>query len=257
MMHDVSLWAFVFLFFVAIVGGMIDAVAGGGGILTLPSLLLTGLPPLTALGTNRFQGCIGEAVASAHFFRSGKIKFATLLPCLIMSMIGASLGTIVVQHVNMVWLRKIIPVLILFIILYSIFSGKLFNKEKRYTLPLYVFAILFGLLIGFYNGFFGPGTGSFWVLAFFLFLGQTLQFSTIYAKPVNFVGNVASFSWFVSQGHVAIVVAIVMGLGQIVGASIGANMVLKQGAKIIKPIFITVVVLMTVELLLKETHSIF
>lgn len=226
--------------------------AGGGGIVTLPVMLSVGIPPLSALGTNRMQGAIGELVATRHFIRSGELDWRILLPVGLFALIGASCGTITVQLVHVAVLRKVIPILLLAAVVYSIFSGRLFIEQTKPRLSVLAFALLCGLCLGFYNGFFGPGVGSFWVVAFLFFMAMDLRRASMHAKPVNLVGNIVSFSWFASQGHVYYVAALALGAGQVVGASIGARLVIYKGAKFIKPVFITVVILIVVQLILKE-----
>ena len=240
------------LFFVAFFAGAVDTVAGGGGLLTLPALLMAGLPPATALGTNRLQSCIGEFTATLHFLFSKQLGFYLLMLCVIFALIGASIGTISVQHISADHLRRWLPVCLLVVLAYSLFSGDIFKIKKRWFLSARFFAPLFGLTIGFYNGFFGPGTGSFWIIAFFLFAGLPLRESSMHAKPVNLAGNMASFCWFFHSGNIAFFIALVMAAGQIFGSSLGARLVIHKGAKIIKPIFVAVVLLMIVELLIRE-----
>lgn len=241
----------VVLFFVAIIAGFVDTVAGGGGIVTLPALLFFNVPPIFALSTNRFQGLVGELTASYYFSRKGGLKLSAVWPVMISAGVGSAVGTVLVQSLSNDFLQKIIPLLLLIVLSYSILSGRLFKSNAGRMLNPRTFALIFGLGIGFYNGFFGPGTGSFWVLAFFLFQGMSLQVATVHAKPANMAGNIVSFLFFLSAGHFLPVLALSMALGQFVGANIGARMVVFKGLSIIRPVLTIVVLLMTLELLLR------
>lgn len=228
--------------------GLVDAVAGGGGLIALPVLLSSGMPPLTALGTNRLQSCAGEMIAMGHFLQSGKLKLRSVLSCLLFVIIGSSIGTIAVQAIHNATLTKIIPFLLLLLILYSVLSRRLFVQQETPRLSPLWFAAIFGIFIGAYNGFFGPGTGAIWTTCFIFFLALDAQQAVMRTKPVNIAGNIASVFWFVLQGHVMYSVALTMALGQIFGASIGARLVLTRGTKLIRIVFIIVVILMTVNL---------
>ncbi|OGT52511.1 MAG: hypothetical protein A3F17_05695 [Gammaproteobacteria bacterium RIFCSPHIGHO2_12_FULL_41_15] len=250
-MIHLSFIYYCLLFFTAICAGLVDSISGGGGLVSLPVLLGIGLPPATALGTNRLQGGIGELVATLHYLKSGELALRPLFLPIFFVVIGSSVGTILIQKIPADTLRQWLPVLLLCVLVYLSFSGKLFRVvDKRRMHPSW-FAVLFGLSIGFYNGFFGPGTGSFWVVVFILFMGMTARIATMAAKPINFCGNMASLFWFWQQLHVDWVAGAVMAVGQFIGASIGSRLVIHRGDKIVRPIFLLVVALMCVELLYK------
>lgn len=235
------------LAFTGIAGGLVDSIAGGGGIVTLPVLLAVGLSPISALGTNRMQGAIGELVATRQFIKSGQLQYHILLSVALFTMIGASVGTITVQLIHIVMLKKLIPLLLLLVVVYSLFSGRLLVQRNKPRCSVQVFALLCGLGLGFYNGFFGPGVGSLWITAFLCFLAMDLRLASMHAKPVNLVGNLVSLAWFASQGHVVYTAALALGAGQIIGASVGARLVIHRGAKFIKPVFIAVVVVIILQ----------
>lgn len=235
--------------------GLLDAIAGGGGLIGLPVLLSSGMPPLVALGTNRLQSTAGETIAMIHFLRSGKLKLQSLAWCFLFVILGASIGTIAVQTIHNDVLTKIIPFILLLLILYSVFSRRLFVQQEKPKLSSLWFAAIFGTIIGAYNGSFGPGTGAIWTSCFILFLALDAQQAIMRSKPVNIAGNLVSVFWFVLQGNVMYSVALTMSLGQILGASIGARLVLTRGKKFIQVAFVIVVILMTLNLGLKAFSS--
>jgi len=228
--------------------GLIDAIAGGGGLVALPVLLSTGVPPLSALGTNRLQSAVGEIVAMTHFLRSGQLKLKTVAWILFFVVIGSSIGTISVQTLHNQFLDKLIPFLLLALILYSLLSKRLFIQQEKPKLSPLWFAGIFGVAIGAYNGFLGPGTGAIWTSCFVFFLALDAQQAVMRTKPVNIMGNLISVFWFVLQDHVIYSIALAMAIGQILGASIGARLVLSRGSRFVQIAFFVVVILMTVNL---------
>lgn len=230
---------------------MIDTLAGGGGLIAVPALLNFNLPPAQMLGTNKFQAVFGEFNASLHFFRRKKFDLRELGFGLAMLMLGSTLGAIVVQIVHPHVLQKLIPFLLLAILIYTILSPRPAAEARPPKLSPRWFYILLGLPIGFYNGFFGPGTGSFLIVSVMIFLGCDIVKSTIISKPLNFVANFVALLWFIFGGSVNYAVGSAMALGQVIGSNLGARLVIYRGNKIIKPIYVTVVAIMTIDLFIK------
>ncbi len=251
-MHAIFIIEFFLLFFTAIGAGIIDTIAGGGGLITLPALLLTGLPPAFALGTNRLQAVIGEFNASLRFIRHGNIQLRIILPGLIYAMIGAIFGAIAIHYTHPGILNKLIPFLTLAVLIYIVFSERLLKISEKFLISPKIFYCFSGLIIGFYNGFFGPGTGSFWIFALMFFLGFNIKQATLYGKPLNFAGNFASVFYFIFAGLISYKFVLAMGIGQLIGTYIGSNLVINKGDGLIRPVFITVVLILTVSLFVKS-----
>ncbi|MDH1321590.1 TSUP family transporter [Enterobacter bugandensis] len=240
----------VILFFVSIFAGFIDAVAGGGGLISTPAMLILGLPPVIALGTNRLQSSIGELTPILIYKNNGKINTEYLTKGIISVSLGAVLGSYFVSSIPNDALYILLPILMVVILIYTIFSKKIRdNKESRSVVSMPVFMTGMGLLLGFYNGFFGPGTGSLWVISFISLVGYTIKNASINAKPLNFSSNIISLMCFIYMGQVNFVVGIVMALGQIIGSSLGSHTVLKNGDKIVRPVFILVTSIMTLKMI--------
>lgn len=253
-MHDVSFMTLFLLGVIAIFAGIVDTLAGGGGLITVPALLSVGIPPVIALGTNRLQGCIGELNATLYFMRYGVIDFWEIRYGLFFTIIGSSVGTFLIQIIRAGVLQETLPFLLLGLLIYVVISPKPSNVsfESQSRLPTNLFYTIFGLLIGFYNGFLGPATGSFWAVAFMYFLFFDIKNATMHAKPLNFIGNVASLAWFILAGKVFYSVAASMALGQIIGSNLGSRLVIKKGNKLIRPLFIIVVTIMIIDVFLKN-----
>lgn len=242
----------ILLFLAAFIAGLIDSIAGGGGLITLPALLSAGLPPQMALGTNKLQGSFGSGSAMLHFVRAGQVRFRDCLAGIIWTAVGALLGAWAVHLLNPDLLRLLIPWLLGAIALYTLFSPRLGREDIHSRWPAQPFYIVFGLGIGFYDGFLGPGTGSFWVMAFMLLLGYSMVRATAHTKVMNFTSNVVALSFFLAAGQVHLLEGVIMGAGQFLGARIGARLVIRKGAPFIRPIFITMVLLMLVKLILQN-----
>jgi uncharacterized protein len=236
------------LFLTGAVAGLIDTIAGGGGLITIPVLLGIGLPPQFALGTNKLQATFGSASAMTHFVRAGTVDLRKARAGVIWTAIGAILGAYTVQQIDPGFLKRCIPYLLLVILCYTIFSPKLGAVETHPRLSRGVFFAFFGLLLGFYDGFLGPGTGSFWVIALMLGLGFDMRKGTGYTKVFNFVSNIVSLVVFIAGGHVLFWAGLVMGAGQALGARVGARLVIKKGTRFIRPVFISSVLAVTAKL---------
>lgn len=244
-----SIFLFPLLFITGLAAGLVDSIAGGGGLITLPVLLGIGMPPHYALGTNKFQSSFGSFTASYYYVTKGGIDLQDAKLGIIYTFIGAAAGALAVQFVSGKILNYIIPFLLLGIIIYSFLTPKLGEVDRKPKFSQNNFYLIFGLLLGFYDGFFGPGTGTFWAIAFVAGLGFNLGKSTGYTKIMNFTSNIASFSLFIFGGKVIYLAGFSMAAGQIIGSKIGAGLVIKRGAKFIRPIFITVVILTTLKLI--------
>ncbi|MCW1913511.1 TSUP family transporter [Luteolibacter sp. GHJ8] len=230
-------------------GGFIDAVAGGGGLITVPALLATGMPPQVALGTNKLQASFGTTMAVWRYARAGLMKTPGLKLAVVISFLASMGGAYAVSILSKDLLKQLIPWLLAAVAVYTALNRKFGVKTGEQRMKPVVFAIIFGVAIGFYDGFFGPGTGSFWTLAVVALLGLELKGATGYTKAVNLASNLGSLVIFLPNGSVHFIAAGAMIIGQLLGARMGAGMVIRKGAGFIRPVFLTVVFAMTVKLL--------
>lgn len=253
---EFELWQLAVLFAAALIGGTIDAISGGGGMITLPALLQMGVPPHLALATNKFQGTFGSFSAALNFLRKGMIRLPEVLPGMLFAFIGAFIGTRVILYLDAAFLNYLIPVLLGALFLYMLFSPQLGEQPKKPLLKPALFYLLFGLLIGFYDGFFGPGTGSFWTFALAGILGLPLKTSVAQTKVFNFTSNIASLSVFIFNGNVLFLPALIMAAGMFLGGIIGSNLVIKKDTRFIKKIFLAIVGAVILHLIYRAlTHS--
>lgn len=240
---------YVILFFVAMLAGFIDSIAGGGGLIGLPALLSVGLPPAQALATNKLQSIGGSFSASLYFIRQKAVNLKEQRWTILLTFLGAMIGAILIQYLNADVLRSILPVLVIAIGLYFLFSPKVGELERQKRLTVWPFAFVAGFAVGFYDGFFGPGAGSFFALAYVTLHGFTLTKATAHAKVLNFTSNLASLLFFILGGKVVWSIGLVMLCGQVIGARSGARMVLTRGQKLIRPMLIAVSFLMSSKLI--------
>lgn len=229
------------LWLVALGAGFVDAIAGGGGLITLPALLAAGLPPHLALGTNKLQSSFGSFSAALHYRHGGLVRIRELVPGMLFTFLGAATGTLAVQALRADFLRWLIPGLLLLILGWTFLSPRLDGEGHEPRLrPTLVWA-LGGLGIGFYDGFFGPGTGTFWTVLLLGVLGLPLKRATAATKVVNFISNVTALGAFALGAQVIVLPGLVMGTGQFLGARLGSRLVMRRHANLVAVVFRVVV----------------
>lgn len=248
---DISLYTLFALIIVAFIAGCIDAIAGGGGMITIPALLMAGIPPLEALGTNKFQSSFGSFGASVHFYKRGHIELKKHLPFVVVVFCASMLGSLCVQSFESTFLRKCIPFLLIIFALYFLFAPKITQDSHRALVGAFPLGIVLGT-IGFYDGFFGPGTGSFFMLAFIVLGGFNILQSLAHAKLLNFATNLASVLIFAFSGKILWIVGLCMALGQFAGANLGSHLATFYGMRLIKPLVVIVSLCACANLLYKE-----
>jgi len=232
---------FPLLFCAAFVAGLVDSIAGGGGLITVPLLMGIGLPPQVALATNKLQGTFGSGSAMLHFVRAGTIRLSDCWAGILWTGLGAAVGVCSVQLLDATLLKQLIPWLLAAIALYTLFSPRLGAEDSHARMKAGPFYLLFGLSIGFYDGFFGPGTGSFWTMALMMLLGCSMLRATATTKVMNFTSNIVALLFFLFFGQVQLMHGLVMGAGQFLGARVGSRLVITRGTALIRLVFIAVV----------------
>lgn len=239
-MPELTIPIILILFGGGFLAGFVDSIAGGGGIISVPVLLSVGLPPHFALGTNKLQSSFGSFTASLNYTRNGLVKFKEVLPGIFFTAMGAAVGTLVIQQLPQDILQYIIPVMLLAIFLFMLFSKDVGLQDQKARWQPKVFFLVFGLTLGFYDGFFGPGTGNFWMLAYVLLLGFNLKKATGYTKWVNFTSNIVALTFFAIGGKILVLPGLIMAGGQFSGAFLGSHLVLRSGTKFIRVFFLIV-----------------
>lgn len=239
---DLSLTLEVILMLTAVatVAGFIDAIAGGGGLLTIPAMLLANIPPVLTLGTNKLQATSGALTASITMIKKGVVSPSKMKLAIAGAFIGSVLGTIAVQMSPPDMLEKLIPFLIAAIGIYTLFAPSLGEVEAEPRVSESTWQRVVAPLIGFYDGYVGPGTGMFFALGNVALRGRQIIAATGAAKVLNLSTNIASLIFFIIGGNVLWKVGLAMMVGQTIGAYAGSHMVVKGGSKIIRPVIVLV-----------------
>lgn len=233
---------------VAFLAGFIDAIAGGGGLLMLPALLMAGLPPHLVLGTNKLCATFGSATASYMFYRRGLFAPRQWRNGLMATAIGAALGAGLAQWLPAAWLNQMLPVVVFACGVYLLFG--------RTPTPSAAAAATIrqgrqwpqGAVLGFYDGVAGPGIGAFWMVSTLLLYPLDLVRASGVARSMSFISNALALAVFIAGGHVAWILGISMGIALMAGAFFGARLAIRGGSKFIRPIFILVVLALTAHL---------
>jgi uncharacterized protein len=246
---EVGLAQLGLLFLAALCAGLVDAIAGGGGVLTLPALLAAGLPPHQALGTNKGQAVFGSLTALWRYQRAGLVNGARAKVTFPLGIVGSALGARAVLSVSAEVLRPLVLLLLIGVALVLTLrrGQKADTGTSAVVHPVYGAAAV-AVVIGAYDGFFGPGTGTFLIAAFVGLLGLSLREATADAKVVNFASNLAAVALFWSRGAIVWKVALPMAVGQFLGAWLGAHLAVRGGARVIRPVVLAVVVALVVKL---------
>lgn len=245
-----------FLVGVAIIAGFVDAIAGGGGLITVPAMLIAGLPPVAAVATNKLQGTFGVASSTYAFWRAARIERRLVLPFFLAGFLGGILGALVVMIVPVTWLRAAIPFILIALAIYVLVSPKLGDADATPRLGTGVFAGTIAFGIAAYDGFFGPGAGTFYLIGLVLLCGFEMVRAVAHTKLLNFASNLGALLFFLAAGQVMILLGLAMGLGAALGAQIGARTALRFGAGLVRPLVVIVSLLMALRLLLDPAHPI-
>ncbi len=244
----IETWVYPALTGIAVLTGFIDAIAGGGGLIMMPALLFCGLSPLQALGTNKLQSMFGTASALRNFARSGLVEWRPNRLVIALVFAGAIAGALVVQAIEVRLLALIIPVLLTLAALYILLSPRMSDEDARQRLSPSGYAPLGGA-IGFYDGFFGPGTGTFFTTSLVATRGYGLTRATAMTKLFIFTSNVASVLMFAIGGHMLWLLGGCMAAGAMLGGWLGSRTALRFGARLIRPLLVAISLGMTARLL--------
>lgn len=251
---DIDVFSVLALFFFGFIGAFINSIVGGGGLITLPALLFVGLPPATAIATNKLAASLGNFTSMMTFLQAGKIDVKMLGPIVPFVFIGSMLGAFTVHQIDSEILRPLVLILLIAVLIYTLIKkdfgkvgegGKAMGKKKLVGLLLLI-------ILGFYDGFFGPGTGSFMIFVL-LFMGFNFIDASGSSKLLNFTSNLAALIMFLFLGAVNFTYGLIMGAAMILGAYVGSKIALSKGTEFIRLLFIIV----TSILILKNGYDYF
>lgn len=235
----------------AFFAAFVDSIAGGGGIISLPAFLMTGISPHMALGTNKFSSTCASFTSSMKFAQSGKVDFKILRFLAPFTLVGSIIGAHTMLNIDAKYLNTIVLILLLMVSAYSIFSKNVGMEDKFTGLKkkLVFLGILLAFSLGFYDGFFGPGTGSFLIFGLIYIFNFDFVRASGNAKVLNFTSNVSSLAVFLINGQIDYRLGIPAAISMVIGSRLGAKTALLKGSKLIKPIFITISLCLAVKIL--------
>jgi uncharacterized membrane protein YfcA len=240
----------------AFLAGFVDAIAGGGGLVTVPALLLAGFTPVESIATNKLQALFGSATATLAYARKGHVDLRAQSKWALLSFLGSALGAGLATVLPGEFLSALLPLLLIAIAVYFALKPNMGDVDRARRMGPVLFGFTIVPVIGFYDGIFGPGAGSFFMLAFVGLAGFGLLKATAHTKLLNFASNLGGFVVFALAGVVHWKIGLAMGAAQFLGARVGAALAMKNGARIIKPLLVIVCIALAIRLLMDPDHPI-
>lgn len=228
-----------FLIIAGFLSGFIDSVVGGGGLISLPALLVTGMPLPLALGTNKFASSFSSLTSTINYFRNKQIDIPLAKKLFLLSFAGSLLGAYTVTQMSPDALRPLVAGLLILITIYTLFKKNWGNGKGSLRKHYVWIAVPFIFLIGFYDGFLGPGTGSFFAFLF-LYIGYDFVKAAGNSRIMNFSSNLAGLLFFGFAGYINFYYGIILAIAMIAGSYLGSTVAIRNGQKYIRPLFILV-----------------
>ena len=232
---------YLILAVVGLAAGFIDTIAGGGGMITLPAYFMAGLPPHIALGTNKLSGTLSVANAARIFIKKKIFLPRYWVPAIIATFSGGAVGSITVHFLSGNFLRRWLPFIIIGLAIYVAIPKRYGQLDRGYYRPSGISSSIMGSFLGFYDGFMGPGTGSFWVVALMAVYKINLVEATAITKLMNFLSSSAALIVFISFGSVHYGLGAVVAVAMMIGAHLGAHSAIRWGAAFVRPLFLVIV----------------
>lgn len=229
--------------------GFVDAIAGGGGLIALPALLAAGVPPVVALGTNKLQSVVGTGIAVITYWRGGFVSLRSVWIAVICAFLAAYVGALTVKQINVVVLEVAVPAALIAIAFYFLLSPRMSDADRHARLHFEVFVPVMAALIGYYDGIFGPGTGSFLTMGFVAMFGLGVTRAAGHTKVLNLASNLGALALFIPAGDILWTAAGAMAFGQLVGGYLGARTGIRFGASLIRPLVVVISLVLAAKLL--------
>lgn len=248
-MFEVSYDILMLLLLAGFVAGFVDSIAGGGGLIALPVMLLSGASPITALATNKVQSVFGSATAAVMYARGGHVDLRKQVVPALISFVAALLGALLVSRLPLELIRFILPVLLIAIAVYFALKKGLNDQDRLQRMSPALFTLTMVPLIGGYDGLVGPGTGSFFMLAFVSLGGYGILKATAHTKLLNFASNAGALLAFALVATPWWMTGLAMGVAQVFGARLGVALAQKIGARLIKPLLVVTSLTLALKLL--------
>lgn len=246
---DFELWRLLLLVLLIYLAGIIDSVAGGGGLISMASYQLVGLTPVYTLGNNKFGSTFGTGFAMGNYLKHGNVEWRSAITAALSAFIGSLIGAQLALRFSDYYFRYLMLVLVPVIGVMIFLKKDLYVGKRRTGLAMYLIAIAFGIVIGIYDGFFGPGTGMFLTLSFTAFLGLDTLTACGNTKIVNFSSNVAALLTYIISGKVIYLIGIPCAIASILGNLTGSSIAIRGGGKIVRPMVLVALVLLMINII--------
>lgn len=251
-------WAVAQLCLLVFLAGFMDSIAGGGGLISLPAYILTGMPMHMALGSNKFSSAFGTAISAFNFLRNKKVFLKAVPVSVACGLAGSAVGAYVALLVSDAALRWVLICMVPVVAVFTLIKKDFGREDRSHTLStrkILIGAGIAALCIGFYDGFFGPGTGTFLIFVFAIFLRFDLVTANGNAKMINLASNVGSLVTFIVSGHVIFALAIPAAVFGIGGNFIGSGLAIKIGSKIIRPVLVLVLTILLYSVIMQSINN--
>lgn len=244
-----------FLMAAGLMSGCIDAMAGGGGLITVPALLAAGVPPVPAIATNKLQSSLGTFGSCIAYARAGHMDLNAYRWPILAAFAGSVGGAWLLQRVSPSILAGLMPGLLIALAAYFTFSPKISEMDRHSRIGIVALSLLVGI-IGFYDGFFGPGAGAFYTTIFLALGGLGLVRATAQTKAANFASNLAGLLTMIAGGHVIWIAGLAMAVGSITGGQIGSHLAMRFGSRLIRPLLIVMSLGLTAKMLIDPKNPV-
>lgn len=241
---DLSIGVIVFLIVGAMVAGFVDSICGGGGLLSIPILMTSGITPIQALASNKLQGCVGALSSWVVFVRKGYFEWRAVVSILVFACLFSAVGTLILPRIDSHHLMLLIPVILLLVSIYFLFSSRVSDQASKPRISLLSFSVFVASAIGFYDGFLGAGTGSFFMVSLIALLGFSTTSALAHSKALNFATNLSALIVFIAMGKVVWIAGIAMSGGEMIGAYYGSKLAIQKGSRLIRPLVVITSLLM-------------
>ncbi|KPA20254.1 hypothetical protein shim_32430 [Shimia sp. SK013] len=248
-MLEFGLEALLLLLAAGFFAGFVDAIAGGGGLITLPTLMIAGVPPVQALATNKIQGMFGSGTAAYSYAKSGLVDLREQALPAILAGVASFAGALLVSVLPTDWIQLVLPMLLIGIAIFFAFRKDPGDLDQSARMSPLAFTWTAVPMIGAYDGLLGPGAGSFFMIAFVALGGYGILKATAHTKLLNFASNVGGLAGFILVAEPLWALGLMMGMMQIAGARLGAKIAMAKGAKLIRPLLVATSLVLAAKLL--------
>lgn len=248
-MFEVTYDVLALLMAAAFVAGIVDSIAGGGGLITLPVLVLAGAPPVTAIATNKVQGVFGAGMAAFAYARGGHVNLRRQVKPACLAFFAAVFGALLTSHLPTDVIRLGLPVLLIGIALFFALKPGLNDLDRAERIAPAIFSLSIVPLVAFYDGLIGPGAGAFYMLGFVGLAGYGVLKATAHTKLLNFASNAGGIATYAVVAQPWWAVGLAMGAAQMAGAWVGSKLAMRVGSKLIKPVLVTAATLLALRLI--------